>query len=151
EPLVPRIKRVFARHGMPEELVWLAEVESSFNPSARSPVGALGLFQFMPATARSLGLKLQPHDERKDPMKSADAAAKYLRYLHGRFDSWPVALAAYNAGEGRGGKLLKKHKARDFDQIATYLPSETQMYVPKINATLLKRENMGLDDVPAPR
>lgn len=151
EALVPGLKRIFAQHGTPEPLVWLAEVESSFNPAARSPVGALGLFQFMPRTAESLGLRLAPEDERRDPDRSAAAAATYLNQLHGRFQDWPLALAAYNAGQGRVGTLLKRHGATRFDEIAPYLPAETQMYVPKIEATLHRREGLLLAQLPGPR
>lgn len=151
EQLVPGLKRIFAQHGTPQALVWLAEVESSFNPAARSPVGALGLFQFMPRTAESLGLRLAPEDERRNPDRSAAAAAIYLNRLHGRFQDWPLALAAYNAGQGRVGGLLNKHGASRFDEIAVHLPTETQMYVPKIEATLRRREGVGLGELPGPR
>lgn len=138
--LAPRLKEIFRSEGLPPELVWLAEVESSFNPGARSPVGAAGLFQFMPATAQRFGLSVTPKDERLVPEKSAEAAAKYLRYLHDMFHSWPLALAAYNAGEGRVGKLLKSAPARTFEAIQDRLPTETQMYVPKVAATIKLRE-----------
>ena len=139
------LKPVFRAGGVPEELVWMAEVESSFNTTARSPAGAAGLFQFMPTTAKSLGLALAPVDERRDPERSAKAAAIYLKRLYARFHSWPLALAAYNVGEGTVGKLLGNHRGGNFDDIATHLPAETQMYVPKIDATLLRREGKGLD------
>jgi membrane-bound lytic murein transglycosylase D len=135
---------------VPTELVWLAEVESSFDPSARSPAGAVGLFQLMPATAKSLDLSLWPWDERRNPEKSARAAAVYLRSLHKRFDDWPLALAAYNAGEGRVSDLLRKRKARSFDAISDALPAETQMYVPKVEATVLKREGRTLAQLKSP-
>ena len=141
---VPRLKPVFRKHHVPESLVWLAEVESSFDPKARSPVGAMGLYQFMPATAERFGLKLKPDDERMVPEKSASAAAQYLRYLHDRFQSWPLALAAYNAGEGRVGNLLKKHNAKTFEEIADYLPAETRMYVPKVAAVIKVRDGSDL-------
>jgi membrane-bound lytic murein transglycosylase D len=98
-----------------------------------------------------MGLKLRPVDEREDPVKNGTAAAKYLNYLHGRFHDWPLALAAYNAGEGRVSKLLKTHHARSFDKIAIHLPAETQMYVPKFDAVLLKREQVSLHAIPAPK
>lgn len=151
QPMVPRLKSVFNAEKTPSQLVWLAEVESSFNPSARSPSGATGLFQIMPATAKNLGLSLRPEDERVNPEKSAHAAARYLNYLHGKFKDWPLALAAYNAGEGNVQKLLTKHNAKTFDAIATHLPAETQMYVPKIDATLQKREGVSLAQLRAPR
>lgn len=140
EALVPTLKDIFHQQGIPRELVWMAEVESTFNPQARSPVGAAGLFQLMPATARHLGLDLEPDDERLDPEKNAAAAARYLKYLHGRFDDWPLAIAAYNGGEGRVGKLLQREGAEDFEAIATALPAETRMYVPKVLATIRVRE-----------
>jgi membrane-bound lytic murein transglycosylase D len=140
ESLVPRLKEIFHGHGIPPELVWMAEVESTFNPQARSPVGAAGLFQLMPATARHLGLDLEPDDQRFDPDKNADAAARYLKYLHGRFDDWPLAIAAYNGGEGRVGGLLRQRRASNFDAIASALPAETRMYVPKVLATIRVRE-----------
>lgn len=141
---VPLLKPVFRNEGVPEQLVWLAEVESSFDPAARSPVGALGLYQFMPATAERFGLSLRPRDERAVPERSATAAAKYLKFLHGRFGSWPLALAAYNAGEGRVGKLLSLHEGTTFEDIAAYLPAETRMYVPKIDAVVRIREGVKL-------
>ncbi len=149
--LAPRLKPIFSAQRVPAQLVWLAEVESSFDPSALSPVGAAGLYQLMPATAQQLGLALRPKDERLDPERNARAAAKYLRYLHGRFGDWPLALAAYNAGEGNVRRLLDKHKARSFDSIATHLPAETQMYVPKIDATLQRREGLTLAQLQPPR
>jgi len=147
---VPSMKRAFRSAGVPEELVWLAEVESTMNPDARSPRGAVGLFQITSATAKSLGLSLSPRDERRDPERSAAAAAKYLRYLHDRFGSWPLALAAYNAGEGRISGLLKKHGATDFDGIAPSLPMETRMYVPRVLETVRLREGVDPDRLPAP-
>ena len=141
---VPRLKPVFARQAVPEELVWVAEVESSFDPRARSPSGARGLFQLMPATAKRFGLSLFPRDQRVQPEQSARAAAQYLKYLHSYFKDWRLALAAYNAGEGTVQRLLKSHTAQTFDAIATHLPAETQMYVPKIEATLMLREGVRL-------
>ncbi|MEX2605999.1 MAG: lytic transglycosylase domain-containing protein [Kiritimatiellia bacterium] len=147
--LVPRLKPVFIAEGIPPEWVWLAEVESSFNPAARSPVGALGLYQFMPRTAEHLGLKLTPVDERTHPEKSARAAATYLRHLYGRFDDWSLALAAYNGGEGRVAGLIRKH-GRSFDTLAPHLPAETRMYVPKVLATVSERENIDARKLPPP-
>lgn len=147
---VPRLKQIFAAEKLPPELVWVAEVESSFNPAARSPAGAVGLFQLMPATARSLNLSLRPQDERLQTEKSARAAARYLRKLYGRFGDWRLALAAYNAGETRVDNLLKQQKARSFDAIAHRLPAETQMFVPKVEATLRKREGRALAGLKLP-
>jgi membrane-bound lytic murein transglycosylase D len=148
--LVPRLKKVFRQEGVPPELVWLAEVESSMDPRASNPSGAAGLFQFMPATARQYGLRTGIFDERRNPEKSARAAARYLKALHGRFGSWPLALAGYNAGENRVQGLLDKHKASGFDQIAPDLPTETQMYVPKVYAVIAVRERMDPVNLPPP-
>lgn len=147
---ISQLKSIFTAQGVPAALVWVAEVESSFDPSARSPAGAVGMFQLMPATARSLGLATAPRDERLDPEKSAQAAAKYLRYLHGRFNDWRLALAAYNCGESRVNNLLTRHKTRSYSAIATRLPAETQMYIPKIEATLHKREALRLGGLRLP-
>jgi len=142
DEFLPELKKAFAAEGVPVELAWLAETESMFNPNARSPAGARGLFQLMPDTARAQGLSLFPFDNRTDPAKSAHASAKLLRGLHDRFASWPLALAAYNAGEGRVGRTLKKQNATTFAEIADSLPTETRLYVPKVLATLKVREGV---------
>ncbi len=143
---VNTLKPIFVAQKVPAELVWVAEVESSFNPKARSPVGAAGLYQLMPPTARRFGLKDSP-DERLEPEASARAAAKYFEYLHRHFKDWRLAMAAYNAGEGTVQRLMDRHKAKTFDEIATHLPAETQMYVPKIEATVAKREGVKLSQL----
>ncbi len=148
--LVPVLKRAFRSAGVPEELVWVAEVESTMNPEARSPRGAVGLYQITAPTARTLGLSLSPTDERKDPARSAAAAATYLRRLHGRFGSWPLALAAYNCGEGRISGLLKKKGATSFEGISDSLPMETRMYVPRVLETVRLREGIDPDRLPPP-
>lgn len=138
---VTQLKPRFAAAGVPAELVWLAEVESGFNPAARSPAGAVGMFQLMPATANRFGLAVNwMTDERKQADKSATASAAYLKTLHEQFNDWRLVMAAYNCGEGRVASLLKKHGVKTFDALAPHLPAETQMYVPKLEATLLKRE-----------
>ena len=144
EALVTKLKPVFAQERVPAELVWLAEVESSFDPRARSPVGAAGLFQLMPATAKRYGLRRWPWDQRYQPEPSARAAAQYLKQLHKQFGDWPLTVAAYNAGEGTVQKLLDRFNTRSFDRIATHLPAETQMFVPKVEATLMRREGVKL-------
>jgi membrane-bound lytic murein transglycosylase D len=146
-PYVSRLKPIFAEQKVPTELIWLAEVESSFDPRARSPSGAAGLFQLMPATAKQYGLRTWPLDQRLRPEESARATAKYLGHLYAQFKDWRLALAAYNAGEGTVQKLLDRYKARTFDTIATHLPAETQMYVPKVEATLLRREGIKLSQL----
>ena len=104
----------------------------------------------MPLTARSLNLSISLPDERLQPEKSARAAAKYLRRLYGRFGDWRLALAAYNAGETRVENLLRQEKGRTFDAIAARLPAETQMFVPKVEATLRKREGLTLAELKMP-
>ena len=137
--MAARLQGIFSAEGVSPALVWLAEAESTFNPVARSPSGARGLFQLMPATARELGLSTTLPDERTDPEKSAHAAAKMLRQLHAKFHDWPLALAAYNAGPGRVQRTLDAHHAKTFAEIAPALPAETRMYVPKVLATLAVR------------
>jgi len=152
QPYIPRLKPIFAAQGVPPELVWVAEVESSFDPRARSPVGAAGLFQLTPATAHRYGLKTAwPWDERLKPETSARASAQYLNYLPARFKDWRLALAAYNAGEGTIEQLLARYKAKSYDAIATHLPAETQLYVPKVEATLLRREGLKLAELQLPQ
>ncbi|MEO0054153.1 MAG: hypothetical protein RLZZ50_100 [Verrucomicrobiota bacterium] len=146
---LPSLHAAFAAEGVPPELVWLAETESSFDPRARSSAGARGLFQLMPDTARSLGLDLRP-DQRIHPARSARAAAAYLRHLHGRFGNWPLALAAYNAGESRVALELKRRGATDFSAIASHLPAETQFYVPKVLATVRLRSGVAPENLAAP-
>jgi membrane-bound lytic murein transglycosylase D len=148
-PLVAELKPIFAEEKIPPQLVWIAEVESSFDARARSPVGAAGLFQLMPATAKRFGLRTWPLDQRLDSKESARAAAKYLNRLHAQFKDWRLALAAYNSGEGTVQKLLDRRKAKTYDAIATHLPAETQMYVPKVEAVLLRREGVKLNELPA--
>ncbi len=148
---IARLKQIFAEERVPPEFVWIAEVESSFDARAKSPAGASGMFQLMPATARSLDLSVGLlRDERLDPEKSARAAARHLRRLHQRFGDWRLALAAYNCGETRVANLLKQHHARSYDEIAARLPAETQMYVPKVEATLHKRERLALREMKMP-
>jgi membrane-bound lytic murein transglycosylase D len=144
---IPQLKPIFREKKVPVELVWVAEVESSFNPRATSPVGARGLYQLMPATAKRFGVRTSPFDERTNPEISARAAAEYLDFLYRKFGDWRLALAAYNAGEGTISRLLERHKACTFDQIAPRLPAETQMYVPRVEAVLLKREGLRLSEL----
>lgn len=151
KPYIQRLKPVFLQAKVPAELVWIAEVESSFNPDAKSPVGAAGLFQLMPATAERYGLTTTwPFDQRYQPEASAGAAAKYLFFLAERFKDWRLALAAYNSGEGTVQRLLDRNEVKTFDGIASQLPAETQMFVPKVEATLLRREGVKLDELRLP-
>lgn len=143
--VVPQLKPIFRSENVPAELVWLAEVESGFDRRAESPVGALGMFQLMPATAKQYDLSLWPFDERKQLEPAARAAAKHLRHLHQLFGDWRLAVAAYNCGEGTVQKVLKRYRAKSYARIATHLPAESQMYVPKVEAIILQREGKQLE------
>ena len=147
---VPELKPIFAAQKVPPELVWVAEVESSFDRRALSPAGAAGMFQLMPDTAKKFGLSLFPRDERYQAEPSATASAEYLKSLYAHFRDWRLALAAYNAGEGTVQRLLDKYKTQNYDDIAPHLPAETQMYVPRVEAVLMSREGAKLEQLPAP-
>jgi membrane-bound lytic murein transglycosylase D len=130
---LPMIREELWRHGLPAELAWLPLVESGFRPDARSPAGAVGLWQLMPQTARRFGLRVDGvRDERLDPLRSTHAAAAYLAFLARTFQSWPLVLAAYNAGEGRIGRLIAAAEVGDFWALAATggLPEETREFVP---------------------
>ncbi len=146
--LISVLKDIFQKEGVPHNFVWMAEVESAMNPEAESSAGAMGLFQLMPDTAKRFGLKIFPADERKTPEKSARAAACYLRHLREEFGGWALALAAYNAGEGRVSRAMKLNNARTFREVAPFLPSETRRYVPRVMTTIALREDQRLG-VPA--
>jgi membrane-bound lytic murein transglycosylase D len=143
-----RLQAVFEEVQVPRELAWLAEVESAFDPLARNRAGAVGLYQLMPETARSLGLRVKPIDQRLIPEENARAAARYLRHLYRRFGDWPLVLAAYHAGETRVDRLLAATQANTFEQIASLLPRETRAYVPKMDSVLRRREQRSLGDLP---
>jgi hypothetical protein len=144
EPEMMAVMRdIFRKEGVPQNLAWLAKVESSFDPEAVSSAGAVGLFQLMPATAERFGLQIYPVDDRKTPGKSAKAAACYLRQLHSEFGEWSLALAAYNAGEGRVRRALKAQKARTYLEIMPHLPAETRNYVPRVMTLMALRDDQG--------
>jgi membrane-bound lytic murein transglycosylase D len=138
------IRDTLRRHGLPEDLAFTAMIESGFNPLAVSHAGAKGLWQFMAATARNYGLRVdQWVDERLDPEKSTAAAAAYLRDLHNTFGSWWLAQAAYNAGETTIARAIRATGSSDFWAIASteMLRRETKEFVPQIlAATLIGRE-----------
>jgi membrane-bound lytic murein transglycosylase D len=143
--LMPVLRAAFTAEGVPPELAWIAEAESTLNPGARSPSGAKGLFQLTADTARGLGLSTFLPDDRTDPDKSARAAARLLRGLYSKFGGWPLALAAYNAGEGRVRRLLASSGSSDFAGLAASLPAETRMYVPKVCALVAVRTGESLE------
>jgi soluble lytic murein transglycosylase-like protein len=135
------ISAKLAKKNMPQGLIYLAMIESGFNPTAKSPVKARGLWQFMSPTARQYGLKVRGRvDERVNPARATDAALEYLSDLHDRFGSWYLAAAAYNTGQGRVSRVLKQVTGKtkgtdaDFYRIASRLPKETREYVPKLIA-----------------
>lgn len=130
------IERTFEEEGVPRELLWLGLVESGFNPRARSPKNAVGMWQFVPAAAERYGLALTGGDERTDPVKSTRAAAQYLKFLYARFGDWPLAMAAYNAGEQKVQTAINRGGTTDFWRLAELglVPRETQAYVPAVLA-----------------
>lgn len=137
---IPMIQRVFAEEGLPQDLAWIAFIESSFLPHARSPKAAQGIWQFMPRTGRQYGLKFNGIvDERSDPEKATRAAARYLTYLHEIFNDWYLVMAAYNAGEGKILRAMDRTGARDFWQLASTssIRRQTANYVPAFLASLL--------------
>ncbi|MEW6056419.1 MAG: transglycosylase SLT domain-containing protein [Bdellovibrionota bacterium] len=138
------VVRILRENRIPEDLYYLALIESGFVVNARSHQQAVGMWQFIRPTARRYGLRVNRHiDDRKDPIRSTKAAARYLKDLHGMFGSWHLAMAAYNAGEGRIMGAIRKGKTRDFWTLVErgVLPKETMHYVPKFLAALIIGEN----------
>jgi len=141
---VPMIHRIFREEGIPTDLAQVALIESSFLPRARSPRAAHGIWQFMPRTGRQYGLTTNGIvDERSDPEKATRAAAKHLSYLYELFHDWPLALAAYNAGEGKILRAQERTGFTDFWQLAASgtLRAQTQNYVPAVIAATLIAKN----------
>lgn len=134
---VPMISAKLEERGMPQDLVYLAMIESGFNPKAYSRAHASGLWQFISGTAARYGLDMnRAVDERNDPVKATDAALDYLTYLHNRFGSWYLAAAGYNTGENRVARIMRqvtgseRGKEEDYYRIWSRLPRETRDYVP---------------------
>ena len=152
----PTFEHYLYERDLPQELKYLPIVESRLRPRAVSPVGATGLWQLMRGTAADLGLRMDYYmDERRDPERATMAALDYLAYLYGRFDSWELALAAYNCGGGTVSKAIRRAGGeRDFWTIRAYLPKETQLYLSRYIAASYVAENYYRHDLfphyPAP-
>jgi len=138
------VQETLHKEGIPRELYYLALIESGYATHARSSQKAVGVWQFIPGTARLYGLRLDRLvDERRDPIRSTRAAAAYLKRLHGMFHSWFLAMAAYNAGEGRIQRALLRGNTRDFWEMVDkkILPKETMNYIPKFLAAVIIGKN----------
>lgn len=145
----PIFENIIARHQLPYELCYLSIVESALNPQARSHMGAAGLWQFMPATGKRYGLEVNSLvDERMDPIRSTEAACKYLSDLYDIFNDWNLAIAAYNCGPGNVNKAI--HRAggkRDFWSIYPFLPRETRGYLPIFIAVVYAMNYAGMHGI----
>ncbi len=131
---IPVLRSIMVEAGIPQEFLFLAMAESGFSVRAYSPKKAAGIWQIMPKTARDLGLRINDYlDERRDPIKSTQAAAKYLRYLYKHTGEWYLAAMAYNCGLGRLRAAIKKANSNDIevllDEEKKYLPQETRSYI----------------------
>ncbi|OQW37645.1 MAG: hypothetical protein A4E19_13305 [Nitrospira sp. SG-bin1] len=152
----PLIEDIFAEFDLPSDLVNLSLVESGFNPYAYSRAKATGPWQFMKGTGQLYGLRIDHYvDERRDPIKSTVAAARYLRDLYDLFGAWPLAMAAYNAGEGKVLRALQKAQAESFSEISRtkLIKRETKQYVPRIMAATIIAKNpdqYGFNQEPVP-
>lgn len=136
---VPHMSSILEKEGVPRELAYLPLIESAFRPHAVSRAGAVGFWQFIPGTARRYGLRIDRYvDERRDPVRSTRAAARYLKDLHDLFGNWPLSLAAYNTGEQNIARILERKTIVDFWQMSErgYLVDETRDFVPEFVAAL---------------
>lgn len=128
---MPIFEETFSRYNLPDELKYVAIIESALNPTAVSRAGAKGMWQFMSKTAKSYGLEINSFvDERLDPFKSSDAAARYLEDSYSLFGDWNLAISSYNCGPGNVNKAIRRSGKRDFWSVYEYLPRETRGYVP---------------------
>ena len=150
----PTIRRTLARQGLPRDLIFVAMVESGFDPNARSHAGAAGMWQFVRATGEELGLTVNHWiDLRRDPERATEAAGRYLTMLHERFGTWELAFAAYNMGYGALLRAIRKYNTNDYWALAhmeSGLPFETNLYVSKIVACAIiahNRARFGLADL----
>jgi membrane-bound lytic murein transglycosylase D len=141
ERYIPMMKEILKKEGLPEDLVYLAMIESGFSPRARSSANAVGPWQFISGTGKRYSLRIDSWiDERRDPIKSTVAAAMYLKELYGLFNKdWYLAAAGYNAGENKILRAIDMYNSRDFWQLSqgSYLKRETKDYVPKLLAAAI--------------
>lgn len=127
----PLFEDILCKYDIPYELCYLAVIESALNPTARSRMGAAGIWQFMPSTGKLYGLEINSLvDERMDPIASTYAACRFLKNLYNTFGDWNLAIAAYNCGPGNVNKAIHRSGKRDFWSIYPYLPRETRSYLP---------------------
>ena len=147
QEFIPTLREMFLKEGIPQEFLYLAMIESGFSPTAISSKRATGMWQFLPKTAQSLGLSINAQiDERKDPIKSTQAAIAYLKYLKIVFGKWYLAAIAYNCGEGRLRRAIQKAESDSLsvllDPNAKYIPLESRMYIRKILSLSLLFHNI---------
>jgi membrane-bound lytic murein transglycosylase D len=143
---LPMIRKIFSSYGLPADLAYIPLIESSFSTEAVSPSGAVGMWQFVRSTARNYGLRVDKRvDERKDPVKSTHAAARYLKDLYRMLGSWDLVIAAYNSGEYKIHNAIGRYRTRDFEELSStgYLGAETQNYVPMLKAAIIIASDPG--------
>lgn len=142
QKFLPMISRELKKSGLPDDLKYLAVHESALLPNIHSHARAVGIWQFMRATGRLYKLKINRYvDERRDPEKATHAASRFLKDLYKKFNDWPLAMAAYNAGQGRVVRSMRQQKVNSFFDL--WLPEETERYFFKIVATKIILTNAG--------
>jgi membrane-bound lytic murein transglycosylase D len=151
--VIPLIYAILIKHNLPPELLAVPIIESHYRIMAKSPKGALGLWQLMPETARSFGLKVNKEvDERLDPIKSTLAAVKYLKKLYSVFGDWQLVLASYNAGHNKVITKVSYH-GNSFSNIKNFLPKQTKEYVlnfiaiAEVATEIIKEKGLDKEDV----
>jgi LysM repeat protein len=137
-------RRIFKEEGVPENVAWLGQVESTWKPTAMSWAAASGLWQFIPGTGATYGLKRTAYvDERNSFDEATRASARYLKFLYNRYGNWELAMAGYNCGEGNIDRAIRRAGVTNFWAAYPYLPRETRNYVPNILATILIANSPG--------
>ncbi|MDY2584710.1 transglycosylase SLT domain-containing protein [Helicobacter sp.] len=147
QEFIPTLREMFLKEGIPQEFLYLAMIESGFSLTAKSSKRAIGMWQFIPKTAQSLGLSINAQiDERKDPIKSTQAAITYLKHLKSSFGKWYLAAIAYNCGDGCLRRAIKKAGSDSLsvllDPKEKYIPLESRMYIRKILSVSLLFHNI---------